>query len=71
MKTSLTIAALALATAARLGAAPAALTEIHLIANDWNGIPTNRPIDLVDEHYYNTPEFFIANADKTGRATTH
>ena len=38
--------------------------QVRLIANEWNGIPTNRPIGIVDEHYYNTPEFFIANAGK-------
>jgi alpha-L-arabinofuranosidase len=38
--------------------------QMHLVANEWNGRPTNRPIELVDEHYYSTPEFFIANAGK-------
>ena len=38
--------------------------QMHLIADEWSGRPTNRPIEIVDEHYYSTPEFFIANADK-------
>ncbi len=38
--------------------------QMHLIANEWKGRPTSRPIEIVDEHYYSTPEFFIANADK-------
>jgi alpha-L-arabinofuranosidase len=38
--------------------------EMHLIANEWGGAPTNRPIELVDEHYYSSPEFFIHNAGK-------
>ncbi len=38
--------------------------QMHLVANEWRGTPTNRPIEIVDEHYYSTPEFFIANAGK-------
>ena len=38
--------------------------QMHLIANEWSGTPKNRPVEIVDEHYYSTPEFFIANADK-------
>jgi alpha-L-arabinofuranosidase len=38
--------------------------EVHLIANEWGGRPTNRPVEIVDEHYYSTPEFFINNAGK-------
>jgi alpha-L-arabinofuranosidase len=38
--------------------------QMHLVANEWSGRPTNRPIEIVDEHYYSTPEFFIANAGK-------
>ncbi|MFO1497528.1 MAG: glycoside hydrolase family 127 protein [Verrucomicrobiota bacterium] len=35
--------------------------EMQLIAN----VPTHsRPADIVDEHYYNNPEFFIAQADR-------
>ena len=38
--------------------------QMHLVANEWRGTPTNRPVEIVDEHYYSTPEFFIANAGK-------
>ena len=47
--------------------------QMHLVANEWNGTPKNRPVEIVDEHYYSTPEFFIANAgnydsyDRAGR----
>ena len=39
--------------------------EVKLIANHWaGGYPKNRPVEIVDEHYYNTPEFFMRNAGK-------
>lgn len=39
--------------------------EIHLIANYWeNKAPTNRPVEIIDEHYYADPGFFIANANR-------
>jgi len=38
--------------------------QIHLIADQWGGRPANRPVEIVDEHYYSSPEFFIANAGK-------
>jgi alpha-L-arabinofuranosidase len=38
--------------------------QMHLVANQWSGRPTNRPVEIVDEHYYSTPEFFINNAGK-------
>jgi alpha-L-arabinofuranosidase len=38
--------------------------QMHLVADEWSGMPKNRPIEIVDEHYYSTPEFFIANAGK-------
>ena len=38
--------------------------QMHLVADEWSGTPTNRPIEIVDEHYYSSPEFFIANAGK-------
>lgn len=38
--------------------------EMQLIANVWNGMPSNRELEIVDEHYYSTPEFFIQNAGK-------
>jgi alpha-L-arabinofuranosidase len=37
---------------------------MHLVANEWSGRPTNGPVEIVDEHYYSTPEFFINNAGK-------
>ena len=37
---------------------------MHLIADEWNGRPDNAPIEIVDEHYYSSPEFFMHNADK-------
>lgn len=47
--------------------------EVQLIANDWqNNIPKDPKPDLVDEHYYNTPEYFMQQAhrydkyDRTG-----
>ena len=38
--------------------------DVKLVANLWQGLPTNRPLEIVDEHYYNNPEFFMRNADK-------
>lgn len=38
--------------------------EINVVVCLWNGKPTNRPIDLLDEHYYNTPDFFYKNFHK-------
>lgn len=38
--------------------------EVHLIANVWDGYPKNRPVEIIDEHYYSSPEFFINNADR-------
>jgi alpha-N-arabinofuranosidase len=38
--------------------------QMHLVANEWNGRPSNRAVEIVDEHYYSSPEFFIANAGK-------
>ena len=38
--------------------------DIQLIANEWaGGHPTDPKPDLIDEHYYNTPEFFMNKAD--------
>jgi alpha-L-arabinofuranosidase len=36
--------------------------EIKLIANVWGGYPTNSMPEIVDEHYYNNPEYFIQQA---------
>jgi alpha-L-arabinofuranosidase len=38
--------------------------QMHLVANEWSSTPKNRPVEIVDEHYYSTPEFFIDNAAK-------
>ena len=38
--------------------------DMHLIANVWHGVPRNRPTEIIDEHYYNTPGFFFENADR-------
>lgn len=37
--------------------------DIKLVACVWGGVPTNRPLDIIDEHYYNTPRFFRERAD--------
>lgn len=37
--------------------------DMHLIANEWaGGHPKDPKPDLIDEHYYNTPEFFMRKA---------
>ncbi len=38
--------------------------EIQLIANVWGGYPTSRLPDIIDEHYYNNPEFFAGQAGR-------
>lgn len=38
--------------------------EIRLVADQWGGTPGSRPVEMVDEHYYNSSEFFIQNAAK-------
>ena len=38
--------------------------EIQLIANVWGGYPTNRMPEIIDEHYYNNPEFFMGQAHR-------
>ena len=38
--------------------------EMQLVANVWGGYPTNFMPDIVDEHYYSNPEFFMQNAFK-------
>ena len=37
--------------------------EIQLVANVWSGYPRDPAPDLIDEHYYNTPEFFMRQAN--------
>lgn len=39
--------------------------EMKLIANDWSGgHPTVPSPEIIDEHYYNDPDWFILNATK-------
>ncbi len=33
--------------------------DVKLVVPDAGGWPKNRPIDLLDEHYYNSPEYFL------------
>lgn len=35
--------------------------EIQVIANDWGGVPKNSPLEIIDEHYYNNPRWFLLN----------
>jgi alpha-L-arabinofuranosidase len=37
---------------------------MHLIVPDWGGIPTSRPVEIQDEHYYSSPATFISYATK-------
>ena len=38
--------------------------NVHLVTNVWGGYPKNRPVEMIDEHYYSSPKFFIQNADR-------
>ena len=38
--------------------------EIELIACVWGGYPQKSPVDIIDEHYYSNPEFFVQNANR-------
>ncbi len=39
--------------------------DVQLIANDWQrNVPKDPKPDLVDEHYYSTPEFFMQQAHR-------
>ncbi len=37
---------------------------VKIVANVWGGTPKSRPFDLIDEHYYNSPDWFLANANR-------
>ena len=37
--------------------------QMKIIANDWRGVPNSRKPEIVDEHYYNNPDFFMARAN--------
>ena len=36
--------------------------QVQLVADQWSGAPKARPIEILDEHYYSSPEFFMASA---------
>jgi alpha-L-arabinofuranosidase len=38
--------------------------EMQLVADVWGGHPNSPPPDLIDEHYYDTPEFFMRQASR-------
>jgi len=38
--------------------------EIQLVACVWGGYPKDPMPDIIDEHYYNDPEFFIGQTNK-------
>ena len=38
--------------------------SIHLITPDWGGIPSSRPVEIQDEHYYSSPGTFVSYATK-------
>jgi alpha-L-arabinofuranosidase len=38
--------------------------DMHVITNVWEGVPHNRPFDIMDEHYYNDPAWFFAQASR-------
>lgn len=38
--------------------------DIHIIACVWGGIPSSRPIEIQDEHYYSSASTFISYATK-------
>jgi len=41
--------------------------EIQLVANVWGGYPNHPKPDIIDEHYYNNPEFFMRHANQYDR----
>ncbi len=45
--------------------------QVHLIANVWGGVPKSRPVEIVDEHYYSSPKFFITHADMFDTVDRH
>ena len=38
--------------------------QMHLITDVWNGYPKDRPTEIIDEHYYYSPEFFVNNVNR-------
>ena len=41
-----------------------AYPQIKIVSCNWGGKPNSRPVEITDEHYYSTPEFFMRNANK-------
>lgn len=41
--------------------------DIELVACDWQGIPQNRPLDIIDPHLYSNPATMQAQADRYDR----
>lgn len=37
---------------------------MKIIANVWGGTPRSRPLEIIDEHEYNTPQFFMNAATR-------
>jgi len=37
---------------------------MHLIADSQGSIPVSRPVEIIDEHYYSDPTFFMNNATR-------
>ncbi len=42
----------------------ASYPALHLITPNWGGLPTSRPVEIADEHYYASPATFISYATK-------
>lgn len=38
--------------------------DVVTIANEWGGLPKSAPVETVDEHYYNNPQFFQREATR-------
>lgn len=38
--------------------------DLKIIANVWGGVPQKSPVEIIDEHYYSNPDFFIQNATR-------
>lgn len=38
--------------------------ELHVIACDWHGLPKSAPVEIADEHDYNSPAAFMAKATR-------
>jgi alpha-L-arabinofuranosidase len=38
--------------------------KVRTIADLWGGLPKSAPIETIDEHYYDTPQFFLNQANR-------